>query len=64
MARASMRWILENPNITCVIPGFKNVRQIEDNLGTVDVPTFSEKELDRLRSFYDQQVKEHIRGAY
>ncbi|AOZ94058.1 aldo/keto reductase [Paenibacillus crassostreae] len=64
MARASMRWILENPNITCVIPGFKNVRQIEDNLGTINVPAFSSEELDRLRSFYDHEVKEHIRGAY
>ncbi|WP_438349879.1 aldo/keto reductase [Paenibacillus sp. FA6] len=64
MARASMRWILENPNITCVIPGFKNVRQVEDNLGTVDVPAFSTEELDRLRSFYENQVETHIRGAY
>lgn len=64
MARASMRWILENPNVTCVIPGFKNVKQVEDNLGTVDVASYTPEELDRLRSFYDQHVEAHIRGAY
>jgi len=64
MARASMRWILDNPNVTCVIPGFKNVRQVEDNMGTVDVSSYSQEELDRLRSFYDLQVDAHIRGAY
>ncbi|MDR6552671.1 aldo/keto reductase [Paenibacillus qinlingensis] len=64
MARASMRWILENPNITCIIPGFKNVKQIEDNLATLEVPPFTPNELARLQSFYTTQVHEHIRGAY
>ncbi|MNR63576.1 Aldo/keto reductase family protein [compost metagenome] len=64
MARASMRWILENPNITCIIPGFKNVKQIEDNLATLEVPAFTSEEQTRLHSFYSTQVHEHIRGAY
>lgn len=64
MARASMRWILENPNITCIIPGFKNVKQIEDNLATLEVPAFTAAEQDRLQSFYTNQVHAHIRGAY
>ena len=64
MARASMRWILDNPNITCVIPGFKNERQVEDNLGTVQVPSFTSKELERIQCFYQDKVKDHIRGPY
>ncbi|NOU85225.1 aldo/keto reductase [Paenibacillus sp. LMG 31460] len=64
MARASMRWILDNPNITCVIPGFKNERQVEDNLGTVHVPPFTPEELERIQSFYQDKVKDHIRGPY
>lgn len=64
MARASMRWILDNPNITCVIPGFKNERQVEDNLGTVHVPSFTPEELERIHSFYQDKVKDHIRGPY
>lgn len=64
MARASMRWILDNPHITCIIPGFKNVKQIQDNLGAIDVPAFRTDELQRLRTFYEEQVAAHIRGAY
>jgi aryl-alcohol dehydrogenase-like predicted oxidoreductase len=64
MAQASMRWILDNPNVTCVIPGFKNVKQVEDNLGTLDVASFSPAEAERLASWYDSKVKAHIRGAY
>lgn len=64
MARASMRWILDHPEVSCVIPGFKNVRQVEDNLGTLEVPSFTTEELERLRDYYRSQVAEHIRGAY
>lgn len=64
MARASMRWILDHPEVSCVIPGFKNVRQVEDNLGTLEVPSFTPEELGRLRDYYLSQVAEHIRGAY
>ncbi|RCX16756.1 aryl-alcohol dehydrogenase-like predicted oxidoreductase [Fontibacillus phaseoli] len=64
MARASMRWILDHPEVSCVIPGFKNVRQVEDNLGTLDVPSFSPGEAGRLREFYRGEVAEHIRGGY
>ncbi|MNJ58987.1 General stress protein 69 [compost metagenome] len=64
MARASMRWILDHSEVTCVIPGFKNVRQVEANLGTLHVPAFRPEELERLQAFYRSEVAEHIRGAY
>lgn len=64
MARAAMRWILDCPDVTCVIPGFKNTRQVEDNLGAIEVNPFSSEELHRLERFYQEKVAEHIRGAY
>ena len=64
MTRASLRWLLDFPEITCVIPGFKNVRQIEDNLAAQHVRSFSEEEQARLRAFYREHVHCHIRGPY
>lgn len=64
MTRASMRWILEDPAVTCVIPGFKSVKQVEDNLQTLDVAAFSSEEMDRLRAFYETEVAPRIRGPY
>lgn len=64
LARASMRWILDHPEITCVIPGFKNTTQVLDNLGTMDVPVFNETDQAVLAQFYSKQVAEHIRGPY
>ena len=64
MTRASLRWILDQPQISCVIPGFKNVAQVEDNLAAQAVPSFTEEEEARLASFYADKVHEHIRGSY
>lgn len=64
MTRAALRWIIDNPHITCVIPGFKNVRQVEDNLGALEVPAFTQEERKKLANFYLDEVHAHIRGAY
>jgi len=64
MTRAALRWILEHEAVSTVIPGFKNIEQVLDNLGALNVPSFTEEELKKLESFYDQEVHEHIRGSY
>ncbi|WP_248927883.1 aldo/keto reductase [Paenibacillus hamazuiensis] len=64
MTRAALRWLLDLPEVTCVIPGFKNVAQVEDNLAAQDVPSFSPEERRRLEEFYRSEVHPHIRGAY
>lgn len=64
MTVASLRWILDHPAITCVIPGFKNVGQVEQNLAVRDTKPFNEAELAKLRAFYENEVHAHIRGSY
>ena len=64
MASASLRWILENDDITCVIPGFKDTRQVQQNLAALEVSGFTAEERSRLRAFYENEVRAHIRGPY
>ncbi|WP_407270199.1 aldo/keto reductase [Radiobacillus sp. PE A8.2] len=64
MTRASLKWILEHEAISTVIPGFKTVKQVEDNLEAVKVPDFTDKEMQRLMDFYNNEIHQHIRGAY
>lgn len=64
MAQASMRWILQHPEVSCVIPGFKNTAQIDDNLGTLAARDFSAEEMAKLSAFYENDVHAHIRGPY
>ncbi|TDQ42746.1 aldo/keto reductase [Aureibacillus halotolerans] len=64
MTQAALRWILDHEEVTCAIPGFKRPEQVEDTLKAIDVPSYSEKELQDLAEFYKQHVHHHIRGAY
>jgi aryl-alcohol dehydrogenase-like predicted oxidoreductase len=64
MARASLRWLLDQAGVSCVIPGFKNEDQVLDNLRAAQVPPFNEQEHQRLRDWYASEVHASIRGAY
>lgn len=64
MTRAALKWILHHDAVTSVIPGFKTVKQVEDNLKAIEVPPFTDEELEQLRQFYLKEVHDHIRGPY
>ncbi|WP_100408089.1 aldo/keto reductase [Bacillus solitudinis] len=64
MTSAALRWILDQPEVSCVIPGFKNVKQVDGNLEAIDTPSFSEEELKKLSQFYKSDIVQHIRGKY
>lgn len=64
MTHAALRWILDHEAVTCAIPGFKNVKQVLDNLEAVNVPSFTDSDMQRLRDFYKENVHSAIRGVY
>ncbi|TBL71576.1 aldo/keto reductase [Paenibacillus thalictri] len=64
MTRAALRWLLDLPEVTCVIPGFRSVSQIEDNLAAREVPSFTAAEQRQLAEFYRDNVHPYIRGSY
>jgi aryl-alcohol dehydrogenase-like predicted oxidoreductase len=64
MASAALRWILDQKEITCIIPGFKNVKQVEDNLSALHTKSFSEEEKQKIQRFYQESVRDFVRGPY
>lgn len=64
MTRAALKWIMQQEGISTVIPGFKNIKQVEDNLQSIQVPDFSIDELAKIKTFYQDEVHQHIRGGY
>lgn len=64
MAKAALKWQLQQPGVSTVIPGFRNTRQVDENIDALNVPAFSEAELMKIEQFYETEVHEHIRGVY
>jgi aryl-alcohol dehydrogenase-like predicted oxidoreductase len=64
MTTASLRWILDHEEITCIIPGFKNEKQMKENLLSLSENSFTYEEHERISQFYNEKVRDFIRGAY
>ncbi|WP_162012942.1 aldo/keto reductase [Streptococcus sp. S784/96/1] len=64
LATASLKWLLQQEGITAVIPGFKSIQQVDNNLESLKNLPFTTAELKKLSEFYWEEVHSHIRGAY
>lgn len=64
MAQMSLRWILDFPAVSTVIPGASNARQVESNAAASELPPLSSELHALLGDFYEKNVEMHIRGAY
>ncbi|MDN5907971.1 MAG: aldo/keto reductase [Staphylococcus equorum] len=64
MASAALRWILDAKEISCINPGFRNVKQVKQNLEALDTKSFTEDENLKIKNFYKEKVKDAIMGIY
>lgn len=64
MASWAIRWILDHPEVTTVIPGATKISQVESNVLASELPPLSNDIHKELRAFYDKEIKGKIRGHY
>jgi aryl-alcohol dehydrogenase-like predicted oxidoreductase len=64
MAQWSIRWILDHPQVTTVIPGASKISQVESNMEASNLQPLSGSIHSQLRQLYDQEIKTAIRGHY
>jgi aryl-alcohol dehydrogenase-like predicted oxidoreductase len=64
MAVATQRWILDYPQVTTLITGASRVGQASENVKASDADPLSEDVHSRIARFYEERVREHIRGPY
>jgi aryl-alcohol dehydrogenase-like predicted oxidoreductase len=64
MASWAIRWILDHPQVTTVIPGASKTSQVESNVAASSLPPLSPDIHKKLRQLYDGKIKPLIRGHY
>jgi aryl-alcohol dehydrogenase-like predicted oxidoreductase len=64
MAQWAIRWILDHPEVTTVIPGASKVSQVLSNVAASDLPPLPKESHQQLRALYDEKIKPVIRGHY
>lgn len=63
-AQMAMRWILDHPAVTTIIPGASRADQVRENAKVSELPPLSRDLHAELATFYQQNVAQHIRGVY
>lgn len=64
MAEWAIRWILDHPEVTTVIPGASKISQVNSNVAASDLQPLSAAVHTQLRKLYDEQIHSKIRGHY
>lgn len=64
MPQWAIRWILDHPQVTTVIPGASAVLQVYANVEASDLKSLSAETHKALRDLYDNEIRAQIRGHY
>jgi aryl-alcohol dehydrogenase-like predicted oxidoreductase len=64
MAQFALRWCLDCPEVTSVIPGATRPDQARQNAAAAEFPRLGDELHEQLRRWYDDEVAAHIRGKY
>ena len=63
MAQFALRWILDFDAVSVIIPGASKPQQAADNAKASDFPPLDKDLHEKLKDFYEEKVKDFIRGG-
>jgi aryl-alcohol dehydrogenase-like predicted oxidoreductase len=63
-AQAALRWVVQQPGVTTVIPGARNPEQARQNAAAADVPPLSEHALRQIEDLYDKYFRAEIHSRW
>jgi aryl-alcohol dehydrogenase-like predicted oxidoreductase len=63
-AQLALRWIIDQPGVSTVIPGARNPSQARANAASAELAPLPNELLDQLRDIYDHDIKEHVHNRW
>lgn len=57
LAPTALKWILEHPTVSCIIPGASKLSHLESNLSALELAAFSDAEKKALQPIYEEDIK-------
>lgn len=64
MAQWAIRWILDHPEVTTVIPGASKRSQVSSNIEASGLQPLSAETHEKLRNLYNEKIFKQIRGHF
>jgi aryl-alcohol dehydrogenase-like predicted oxidoreductase len=63
-AQTALRWIIQQPGVTSVIPGARSPEQARANAAAASLPPLPESTLDAVRRLYDDRIREQVHDRW
>jgi aryl-alcohol dehydrogenase-like predicted oxidoreductase len=64
LAQFALRWVIDQPGVSTVIPGARNPEQVAGNVAAADLPPLREDQLAGVRDVYDRLIREHVHDRW
>jgi aryl-alcohol dehydrogenase-like predicted oxidoreductase len=64
MAQFALRWIIDQPGVSVVIPGARSAEQVRANAAATELPPLREEQLAGVRDVYDRRIRPHVHGRW
>jgi aryl-alcohol dehydrogenase-like predicted oxidoreductase len=63
-AQLALRWIVDQPGVSVVIPGARNAEQARANAAAADLAPLDQATQDALAAIYDERIREHVHARW
>jgi aryl-alcohol dehydrogenase-like predicted oxidoreductase len=63
-AAFALRWVVDQPGVTTVIPGARNVEQVRGNVTAAALPPLTDAQLADLERVYDERIRVHVHDRW
>jgi aryl-alcohol dehydrogenase-like predicted oxidoreductase len=60
----ALRWVIDQPGVTTVIPGARNVTQVRGNVAAASLAPLSDTQLADLERVYDERIRAHVHDRW
>lgn len=64
MAQFALRWILDQPGVSVVIPGARNPQQVAGNIGAAALAPLTTGELKVVQTVYDELIRPQVHDRW
>jgi aryl-alcohol dehydrogenase-like predicted oxidoreductase len=64
MAQFALRWIIDQPGVSVVIPGARNPGQVAGNVGAAELAPLSQDQLSAVRAVYDELIRPKVHDRW
>jgi len=63
-AQAALRWVIQQPGVSTVIPGARTPDQVNQNASAASLPPLTSAELAAIADLYDRRIRAQVHGRW